>query len=140
MPRANFYLLQSDSTEARLQFTCRLTEKACTLAHRVFILALNAEQAQTLNELLWSYPPASFIPHRLAQATDLGEPVVLGDNINLANHHDVLINLADAVGVSATKFQRINEILGSDEHSLQQGRERFKLYRDNGFELEKFEI
>ena len=65
MTRVGFYVVQVAEQNQRLQVAARLADKAFTRGHRIFINATDKGQAEALSELLWSFRPASFLPHGL---------------------------------------------------------------------------
>ena len=141
MTQVNFYALSSKESEARLQFACRLIEKAYSLGHTLYVQAESAAQAKSLDHMLWQYSPSSFVPHCLADAdSSITEAVVIGEQLPPASHKDVLINLGPAASEAHGQFTRINEIIASDEESLQQGRKRYRYYRDQGYQPETFKL
>ena len=64
MTRVDFYVVSDASPEARLQVAARLTEKAQRQGHSLFINTSSESEAEALDELLWTFRPASFIPHQ----------------------------------------------------------------------------
>ena len=50
--KIDFYILPSAATSARLDFACKLTEKAWRLGHRVYLHCSDAAQRQDLDERL----------------------------------------------------------------------------------------
>ena len=68
MTRVDFYVLPDTADGARLEFACRIAEKAYTQAHRVYVHAASAAEAARLDELLWTFRDTSFVPHALAGA------------------------------------------------------------------------
>lgn len=145
MTQVNFYTLSSTDPDARLVFVCRLTEKARELGHQVFIQTATVAEAKQLDDLLWQFKPASFIPHAVLTATDtdyaLGNtPVQLSAQSAPAGFRDVLINLTDRICDMQQPYTRINEIIAADSASMQAGRERYRAYRDAGAALENFKI
>jgi DNA polymerase III subunit chi len=141
MAQVNFYTLSNKNSEARLQFACRLIEKAYSLGHKVYVHAESAEQARTLDELLWQFSPSSFVPHGLAatESSDT-EAVIIGDSLPDASHKDVLINLGQEACEAHGQFTRINEIITGDEDSLQQGRRRYRFCQDQGYQTDTFKL
>lgn len=86
-----------------------------------------------LDDLLWTYRDRSFVPHGLAEGTD--DPdlrVLIGVDPAQAEPADVLINLGGSVPAGFERFSRIIEPLDGDRERRQQGRERFRYYRDHG--------
>lgn len=141
MTQVRFYALKSKENEARLQFACRLIEKAYSLGHNIYVQAASAEQAKTLDELLWQFSPSSFVPHGIAGSESAqAEVVVIGEKLPAASHTDVLINLGSEPSTAHGQFARINEIITADEESLLQGRKRYRFYKEQGYQAETFKI
>jgi DNA polymerase III subunit chi len=137
-PRVDFYVLPDADAGARLQFACRLTEKAYKLDNKTYAHVTGAAQARQLDELLWTFRQGSFIPHEIAgQAEDSGTqlaPVTIGHQSEAVRCGDLLINLAETIPPFFDQFTRVVEIIDSSVECRQHGRERFSFYRDNGYE------
>ena len=73
MTRVGFYVVQSAGEDQRLQVAARLADKAFGRGHRIFINAVDEPQARRLDELLWSFRPASFLPHALHGSEHSGQ-------------------------------------------------------------------
>lgn len=141
MAKVSFYALSSKQSEARLQFACRLIEKAYSLGHKLYVQTASPEQAKTLDELLWQFSPSSFVPHAVAGSESAqAEAVIIGEKLPAASHTDVLINLGSEASEAHGQFARINEIIAADEESLLQGRKRYRFYKDQGYQVETFKI
>ena len=128
------YTMWNLDPAGRLQFACRLTEKAYGLDNSVYAYAATDADAQQLDDLLWTFRQGSFIPHERAGAEDSEVPVRIGTPADNEHEGDLLINLAHEVPGFAARFARVAEIVGGDEASVQAGRARFKQYRDQGIE------
>lgn len=140
MTQVNFYTLASDAAQDRLLFVCRLTEKAYSLGHRVHIRTDTEQQSRLLDDLLWQFAPSSFIPHRIClEDQDCAEPVSIGSHLAPA-HGDVLINLGAKPCQIEDRFSRINEVISSDHDSLEQGRSRYRFYKDKAYQIETFKL
>ena len=138
MTQIDFYILSGQSPNERLRFACRLTDKALQQRHRIFLNADSAEMADQLDEALWTFRAGSFIPHRRLPSapTAITEPVVIGhDQEPPEESWDVMINLATQVPDFFSRYQRVAEVVDSDEQRRTQGRERFRYYRERGYEL-----
>ena len=133
MTKVDFYILQSGSREHP---ACKLIEKAFGLGHRIYVHAGSEEQLEKIDNLLWTYRPGSFIPHQRYQS-DSGEnsPVQLGIHEAPNVDSDVLINLAPEVPLFFSRFQRVAELVGSDEQAKVLGRQNYQFYRDRGYSL-----
>ncbi len=135
--RVDFYVLQATGVASRLNFACRLTEKAYALEHRVYAHMASPDEARQLNELLWTFKPGSFIPHsQLGTGVAEQSPVTIGMPEEWQNEGDLLINLSAAAPAFATNFARVAEIVDGSEESRAAGRIRFRQYREMGLEPE----
>jgi DNA polymerase-3 subunit chi len=133
MPRVDFYVLEEADGDARLRLACRLAERAWSDAQPVFVLAASVEEARVFDELLWTYRDRSFVPHALADSPDAAAVRVrIGVQAAQADGGGVLINLAPAVPEDFERFERILEPLDGDRERRQQGRDRFRYYRERG--------
>lgn len=135
MTRVDFYIL--DQQAGRPQFACRLAEKAVLQGHRVYIHTADEQAAQELDRLLWTFSDGSFLPHALAasEPADSLAPVHIGHGQEPLDHDQVLINLADEIPLFFSRFERVAEIVDGDQGAREQARERFRFYRERGYEL-----
>lgn len=62
MSKVDFYILPTDSLSARLDFACKLCEKAWRLGHRVYLHCQDAEQRDELDLRLWRFKGEAFVP------------------------------------------------------------------------------
>ena len=67
MSKVDFYILPTDSLSARLDFACKLCDKAWRLGHRVYLHCQDAEQRSELDQRLWHFKGEAFVPHDLAE-------------------------------------------------------------------------
>ncbi len=126
--RVDFYLLQAGGDQARLQTACKLCSKAYDQGQRVHVQTADMAQAQRLDELLWTFADQSFIPHGLSGTPEGdGAPITIGPTHAEA---ELLINLGDGLPEAPQAYERILEIVGSDDPGKQQARERYRRYRD----------
>lgn len=136
MTRVDFYILEQQQGEARARFACRLAEKAWQQGNKVYIHTAGAEQSARIDDLLWTFRAGSFIPHSLDEdATADTVEIHIGHGDEPQHHDQVLINLAPEVPLFFSRFKRVAELVDQDEECRQQGRERFRFYRDRGYPL-----
>ncbi len=145
MAKVDFYILSSDAPDEVLRVACRVAEKAWRQGNRVRVEADGADMLRRLDALMWTFKQESFLPHELeGERDDWGElnpaPVVLEHPGGAGEAPDVLINLSAAVPAIAERCARIAEIVSADADSKQVGRERYRTYRDRGFELSSHQI
>ena len=139
MTLVGFYVVQAAGAGQRLQVAARLADKAFQRGHRVFINAGDEQQAQELDELLWSFRPASFLPHAL-HGQENGEPVAIGWGQDPETHDDLLINLQLEIPPFFSRFHRVAEVVTQDPHSLAALRQSWKFYKERGYQLEKHDL
>lgn len=133
MTQVNFYTLTANDSNARFNFACRLAEKAWKLGHSIYIHTESSEQAHYVNDLLWQFRNSSFIPHSLVgEKQEPASRLVIGCETPTVDMNDVLINLSDGSCEAHLQFSRVNEIVSSDEISLQQGRVRYRFFKERG--------
>ncbi|MFQ6004990.1 MAG: DNA polymerase III subunit chi [Woeseia sp.] len=141
MSRVDFYILAGQAPSQH-HFACRLAEKAYKLDHTVHIHTADRQQAELLDDLLWTFRDGSFVPHELIGMTGslMATPVTIGFDETGIGTRDLLINLTDEVPDFAGSFPRVAELVTSDDQSRRQSRKRFVHYRQLGAELQTHEI
>lgn len=139
MPRVDFYIVARREPDARHQTACRLAERAWKAGHFVFVCVADRPSAERLDDMLWTFRQDSFVPHAQLRAdpgqSPPSEPVLIGTDAAIPTNADVLINLGEDVPLAFTEFARVAEIVAADDEAKQQGRERYRYYRDHGCEV-----
>ncbi len=142
MARIDFYLLSQSGQHSRHAFACRLAEKVYKLDQSVHIHTHSRDEADRLDELLWTFRDGSFVPHeRLSAGAGQPEaPITIGCDDEPVEPRDLLINLCDEVPSCAESFPRVAELVTSDEDCKRMSRRRFAAYRDKGHTLETHNV
>lgn len=124
----------------KLSYACRLARKAWASRARVVLLAEDAAQAQALDQALWTLSDTDFLPHVMA-----GDPLAAHTPIIIAHsdeaelpHHDMLVNLTRATPAQLARFQRVFEIISTDESDAAAGRKRYVAYKQQSYPLTHF--
>lgn len=138
MTRIDFYIIPQDQLDHILNFTCRLAEKAYQHEHKVTIKVNSEEEATTLDELLWTFRPESFLPH--AKQSDEEEAPIRIVWDNLGNDYEVLINLSDEVPLEFTRFKRVTQIASQHREQRAVSREHYKFYKERGYPLHNHDL
>ena len=139
MSRVEFYILSQSGKDACAQFSCRLTSNAVTLDHTVHLRTNDGVEAQSLDELLWTFHEESFLPHELWGGTTRQAPVTIAEaSTQPPADTEVIINLAQSP--APTGSWRIAEIVGADEPARLAGRSRFAHYRDAGLDIDTHKL
>ncbi|MGV6826812.1 MAG: DNA polymerase III subunit chi [bacterium] len=141
MTRVDFYVLKDGARDNRFGIACRLAEKAWQQGHRVYVHTGSPEESIHLDRLMWTYREQSFVPHGiLGDADSNSTPILIGNALEPANEHDVLINLALDVPPFFSRFDRVAECVDADANARQASRERYRYYRDHGYPLGTHEL
>lgn len=143
MTQVDFYISSGASDEALLRLASRIAEKAVECGQQVYINAADEAQAHKLDEMLWTFSQSSFLPHRIVThsdaadaSTDRAEPVLIGAGVEMpSGPWNTLINLANAVPEFFSRYERVAEVVDAHVERRNHGRERYRYYRDRGYEL-----
>ena len=140
MARADFYLIDKPRfRDDPLLLVCELVKKAFAAEQPTLILARSPEQADELDEKLWDFEADAFIPHQIAgDEDDEITPVLIAAPENPAADRPLVINLRDDCAPGL--FERVLEVVPADESQRLGSRERWKTYKQAGFELKKFDM
>lgn len=145
MTKVDFYTGSTD----KLRTACQLSHKAMQNGLRVLLHAPDEAVTEALDKLLWHYPATAFIPHCRSNeiaAKDTPDlslskcPVVLGHQEETFPHSELLISLHNVCLPFFSHFERLIEIVSQDEEDARLGRERYKFYKDRGYEMRHFDL
>jgi DNA polymerase-3 subunit chi len=135
--KVDFYTGSTD----KLRTACQLSHKAMQNGLRVLLHTPDEATTEALDKLLWHYPATAFIPHcRSHEAAASDMPVVLGHDEENFPHSNLLISLHNACLPFFSRFERVIEIVSQDEEDSRLGRERYKFYKDRGYEMRHFDL
>lgn len=137
MTSIDFYFNAPD----RLQVACRLAAKALAQKKRMLVFAPEAELAQKIDRLLWTWPATGFVPHCTAHdplAADT--PVLIASEPEDAPACDIVLNLGAECPPRFERYERVLEIVSTDDAGRSAGRARFKFYRDRGFAIASHDL
>ena len=124
------------NADNKLQTACTLTVKALARGMRVMLLTPDAAATEHLSKLIWSAPATGFVPHcrsgdRLAPVT----PIIVDHVAEPLIHDEVLVNLCALTPPFFSRFQRLVEIVGTEESDRDAGRARYRFYRDRRYDI-----
>lgn len=133
MTRIDFYILQADTEQERMRFAARLCEKAFKQGLQVMLLVADEQATQEASNLLWQSRPESFLPHAFGALADPHTPIVISSGEDVADHHDLLINLSFATPTMFSRFARLAEIVVQTPATLAATRKHFAYYKARGY-------
>ncbi len=146
MTDIDFYILSAQEPQQRLDFACRLIEKAYRSRCKVLVQLDTQEQAKEFDELLWAYRDSSFIPHNL-----LGEPdteksgencpvhITFGEQ-HQPPHFDVLVNLAAEIPSTFARYKRVLEVVIQQDDVLETTRNHYRFYKERGYPINNIDM
>jgi DNA polymerase-3 subunit chi len=124
----------------KLSYACRLARKAYGARAKLVLLAEDAAQAAALDQALWSVSETDFLPHVMA-----GDPlaaftpiIVTASEDAALPHHEMLINLTRRMPAGCERFERVFEIISTDEEDAAAGRKRYVAYKQQSYPLTHF--
>jgi DNA polymerase III subunit chi len=113
----------------------RLLEQALEQRRRVLVRAPSDEMVAALNDQLWTYDDASFLPHGAAGDGDpMTQPIFLTSALDNPNAATMLVRLS---GVEASENDDAFDIVvlmfdGRDEAALTQARGEWRRLKEQG--------
>lgn len=137
MTEVSFYT----HAEHKLTVARQLTAKAVARGLQVMIYAPDTALAAAIDVLLWTTPALSFLPHcRDTHPLAATTPVLIGERADALSRADVMINLHHERPSAFSRFQRVLEIVGTDAEDIEQGRLRYRFYRERGYALTNIDL
>ena len=132
MTRIDFYRYAED----KVGFACRLATKAYEKSARLVVYAADRGRLERFDRELWTFSATKFVPHCFLESRLAAEtPVILATSGDALPHHDVLLNLDDEWPPFFATFERVLEIVSTDEEDKNLARARWSFYHKRGYEL-----
>ena len=137
MTTIDFYTHVSDCVAV----AAKLVAKAFIQHGRVRVLTPDPVTTDALDKLLWVQPAIGFLPHcRVSHALATETPIWVDHALEHPGPAAVLVNLHPAPPPFFSRFERLAEIVGADDASIAVGRDRYRLYRQRGYELRTHDL
>lgn len=132
MTRIDFYHYAAN----KLSYACRLAATAVDRESRLVVYASDPGLLAEFDRLLWTFQSTRFVPHCRATDAIAGEtPVILASGSEAFPHHDVLLNLDGEWPPFFASFERLLEIVSTDEEDKQRARGRYVFYKKRGYDI-----
>jgi DNA polymerase III subunit chi len=113
----------------------RLLERALEEGRRVVVRASSDEMVAALNERLWTYDDASFLPHGAAGDGDpMTQPIFLTSEAENPNGATMLVRLSGVEAAEADEAFDVAILMfdGRDEAALAHARGEWRRLKDQG--------
>ncbi len=127
MTEVRFYHLTRISLEKALP---KLLEKMLEQNKRVLVVGESEPYMETLNTLLWTYHPSSFLPHGTRKDSfPSDQPIFLGADFSAPNTPSFCVILDGRIPDEPNKWEGIFDLFqGEDPLTLQKTKERWDQY------------
>ena len=166
----SFYILSESKAQDFLGFICQLTQTALNRSTQSLLILIEKEDAllSTLDEALWAHDATSFIPHQRLLDSNIGDsddtdtshsentainpinsqplaPVLLASYMP-ADFKGIVLNTTIhpvndfMAATNNAQPTRVLELIKPDANSLQEGRHKYKSYKQLGYELTHFKV
>jgi len=146
MATATFYIVKPDSPQSVKQgfsdYVVYLCQHFSRQGAKVYVQCNDKVHAEDIAECFWQVEPSEFLAHNL-----VGEGPKYGTNIEIGHvgvkpswNRQLVINLADNHTTFANAFAEVVDFVPCEENAKQLARERYKLYRQAGYQLQTIEI
>jgi len=138
MPTVVFHILSEAGDAARLRHACQLVDAAYKDGKRAAIQVSDSSEAQKFDDMLWTFRDQAFIPHEIATPSSPSHAriVALIGTTTPRSFSKQLINLATSIPDDLESIDYVIEVVDGDAQRKQLARERYKHYRDRGWQLE----
>ncbi|MBX9676442.1 MAG: DNA polymerase III subunit chi [Methylotenera sp.] len=120
-----------------------LVERALQKRRQVTVFVEDIASAAQTSRWLWQQQASSYLPHVVANhehATKTPVIIVCKNNTlgkaDSVTQDEMLINLTTHEPPFFSRFTHLVEMVGDDESDKQNGRLRYKFYRDRGYEIQ----
>lgn len=133
MTRIDFYT----QVESKTRLAFMIGVKVIARGQRMLILLPDPAAMQELDKALWSLAATSFLPHCCAADPIAARtPIVLTCGEAPTDADQVLLNMAATPPDFFGRFDRLVEFVGTQPDDIARSRERFRFYRDRGYEIQ----
>ncbi len=132
MTRVEFYFNVTD----KLAKATELCERAVAKGRQLTVFTQDDAMSHGLQQKLWQHTPASFLPSAFPQDdTSAYVPIILDAVGSHLLQDDILINLKTEHPPFFSRFRYLVELVGNDEDDKVAARQRYKFYRDRGYQV-----
>ena len=168
--KVSFYVLSESKAQDFLGSICQLTQTALNKSSQSLLILIDKQDAllSTLDEALWAHDATSFIPHQRLLDSNIGDsddtdtshsentainpinsqplaPVLLASYMP-ADFKGIVLNTTIhpvndfMAATNNAQPTRVLELIKPDTNSVQEGRHKYKSYKQLGYELTHFKV
>lgn len=146
MTIATFYLIEPNSPQdtpaGQIDYVVYLACYFASQGAKVYINTQDRTQAEAIDEALWKKEPEQFQSHNLVgEGPQYSTPIEIGfSQVKPHRNRQLVINMANDNTIFAQTFRQVVDFVPCEEKAKQQARERYKIYRQAGFEMQTINI
>lgn len=123
----------------KVGYACRLLRKAVSAHGARLVVVADPALLEAIDMALWKLSPSDFVAHCRSDDPPFvveRSPVVLADGATTAlPDRPILVNLGAELPARFERFERLIDIVGSDDADRQAGRVRWRHYKDRGYAI-----
>ncbi|KHD23714.1 DNA polymerase III subunit chi [Vibrio caribbeanicus] len=146
MANATFYIIKPDSPQSNAvgfgDYVLFLARHFASQGAKVYLNCHDKSHAEQIAETFWQAEHHHFIAHNLVgEGPKYGTKVEIGyQAVKPSWNRQIVINLAENETTFANKFAEVVDFVPCEEKAKQLARERYKIYRQAGYQLQTIEI
>src|SRR5262245_20307283 len=107
----------------------------------MLIYAPDPEAASRIDRMLWTWPAIGFVPHCTPHDPLAGEtPVHIDSDAGASGDCGLLLNLGAQCPPHFERFERLLEVVPTDDAGRQEGRERYRFYQARGYKIASHDL
>ncbi|HEY6896050.1 MAG TPA: DNA polymerase III subunit chi [Rhodocyclaceae bacterium] len=113
----------------------------CWQERRPLTIYAPGDLGERLDRQLWTHNALSFVPHCRADSPLANEtPILIDDRLDTLRQDQLLLNLSNELPPGFARFEELVEIVSTADADKLPARERYKHYRERGYELQNEDI
>ena len=126
----------------KVGYACRLLRKAYGAGSKVGVVA-DDKTLQALDKALWAFSALEFLPHCAASGKPgvvAASPILLATDSASFPHAQVLLHLGHEVPAGFERFERLIELVSTDETDRAHARRRWRHYGERGYTMIRHDV
>jgi DNA polymerase-3 subunit chi len=146
MGTATFYIVQPDSPQCDKsgfeEYVLFLLQYFTAQGVKLYLNAQDKNDSLYWDELLWRQDSNRFFPHNLVgEGPKNGTAIEIGySQLRPSWNRQLVINLSKETTNFAGTFDQVIDFVPYDEKAKQTARERYKIYRQAGYQMQTVDI
>ncbi|MGX9418154.1 DNA polymerase III subunit chi [Vibrio sp. RC27] len=146
MKNATFYLIQPNTPQATVAglglYVVFLGHHFTKQGAKVYVHCDDRQAAEALAEVFWQAPADNYVAHNLVgEGPKYGTPIEIGfEGIRPSWNRQIVINCSNKQATFADRFTEVIDFVPCEENAKQLARERYKIYRHAGFNIDTLDI